>query len=126
MINPDLSNELWRMLETRADRDRSHTLGFTTDMHGTEVRLETFSVWKMLQGGRREKKRDYYRMVRIATGTVLYDQLEGVSPKFVGKMSGDTFLVPDISISPNRANKLLRAALEQQDEVDRLIAEVKT
>lgn len=124
MINPDLSNKLWHLLKTRSAADRS--FNFTVNIRGADVRVETFSVWKRVEGGHREKKRDYYRMVRDTTETVLYDQLEDVSRKFVDQMGGGVFIAPDISISPNRANKLLCAALEQQHEVDRLIAEART
>lgn len=112
---------MWRLLKTRSAADRR--FNFTVNIRGAGIRVETFSVWKRVEGGRREKKRDYYRMVRDATGTVLYDQLEDVSRKFVDQMGAGVFIAPDISISPNRANKLLCAALEQQHEVDRLIAE---
>ena len=46
---------------------------------------------------------------------MLYDQLEDVTESAVGT-------VPNIAMSPSRANTLMVAAMEQQAEVDRLIA----
>lgn len=110
MLNPDKSNELWAMLEVRAGAEK--LLTFSSDIKGAGVRVETFTVKQFRDGVGVEVKRRYYRMVRDATGTVLYDQLEGRNG-------------PDIAISPDSSNKLLVAALEQQAEVDRLIEEAK-
>jgi hypothetical protein len=119
MLQQDLSNTLWRILRKRAENNRLYM--FSTGIKGDSVRIETFSVWVRREMGRREKRRDYYRMVRDKTGVVLYDQLENVSWKFVDGMIPDKLQVPDIRISPGRANKLLCAALEEQKEIDRLI-----
>lgn len=121
MLQQDLSDELWAMLKERAHY--GHEYDFSTRAQVIRVDVQTFSVWVRLKNGHREKRRDYYRMLRAKTGTVLYDQLEDVSPKFVSAMKMDRLLIPDVRISTERANKLLSAALEQQTEVDRLISE---
>lgn len=121
MLDEIKSNTLWQILEDRASTSRLHF--FTTRVQDAGIRVETFSVWSRLNSGRREKTRDHYRMIRDVTGRVLYDQLEDVSSSFVERMCEDKLLVPDIRISPSRSNKLLSAVLEEQAEVDRLIAQ---
>ncbi len=120
MLNENTSNKLWQLLESRAADSRMYF--FSSNVEDGGIRLDTFSVWRRLKSGRREKKRDYYRTVRDSTGRVLYDQLEDVSLSFIEGMATDKLLVPDARISPNKANKLLTAMFEQQQEVDRLIA----
>ena len=109
MLNQATSNKLWQALETHADTSREYF--FSSRVQDAGIRVETFSVWKRLNSGRREKKRDYYRFTRDATGSVLYDQLEDVKEDAV---------IPEVRISPNRANKLLVEALIQQREIDKL------
>ena len=109
MLNQATSNKLWQALETHADTSREYF--FSSKVQDAGIRVETFSIWKRLNSGRREKKRDYYRFTRDATGSVLYDQLEDVK---------EDVSIPEVRISPNRANKLLVAALIQQREIDTL------
>lgn len=106
---------MWAMLEEQADKEK--LLTFASDIKGAGVRVETFTVKQFRDGVGVETKRKYYRMVRDETGTVLYDQLEGVRRGLTR--------YPDIAISPDRANSLMVEALKQQAEVDRLIAEAK-
>lgn len=120
MLDQDLSNSLWDILKTRPEGNRLHS--FSAEVQGAGVRVETFTVRVKLKGGRIETRRNYYRMVRDATGTVLYDQLDDVPKGFVDEMDTTGLAIPDVRISPEHANKCLRAVLGQQEEVDRLIA----
>lgn len=120
MLQQSLSNKLWDILEHWAYKTNSHTYTFSRDEQGT-IRIDTFSIWRITKNKRREKKRDYSRFVRSETGSVLYDQLDMVSQSYADDMQESNILPPDIPLSPERANKLLSAALKEQEEVDKLI-----
>ena len=60
-------------------------------------------------------------MVRDKPGIVLYDQLEDIPQSFVNLMRDNLTLVPDLRISPNKANESLRVVLEMQKQVDERI-----
>lgn len=120
MLSQELSNRLWAILALRPHHNRLHS--FSTKTEGRVI-IQTFSVWRQNKNGRREKRRDYYRLIRLGTELVLYDQLEDVSQAFVDSIETQGFLVPDIPLSPERANKLLCAALEEQKEIDAMMQE---
>ncbi len=118
MLQQSLSNDLWGILKLRG---ALRLFDFSIDVQ-EGVRVENFLIWQIVKSGRRVKRRDYYRTVRDITGVVLYDQLEDVSRKFVDEMRNSfSTLVPDIRMSPNRANKLLNIAIEGQRQVDKMI-----
>lgn len=123
MLNPGLSNKLWDILKERARGNRLYL--FSVKEQVIAVTVETFTVKRKLSGGRVEVKRNYYRIVRDKSKDVLYDELEVVSRSFVDQMAKSKTLVPDIRISPNRSNSVLVAVLEQQVEIDKLIAEAR-
>lgn len=125
MLQKSLSHELWGILKERA-RMRPREYKFISKTE-EGVTVETFEVWVRLKFGRREKKREYHRVVRPDSGAVLYDQLDDVRPDILIKMCrpGELALVPEIRISPERANKLLAEVLDEQRKVDALIAGVK-
>ncbi|KKK76291.1 hypothetical protein LCGC14_2865150 [marine sediment metagenome] len=118
MLQQSLSNDLWGILKLRG---ALCLFDFSIDVQ-EGVRVENFLIWQIVESGRRVKRRDYYRTVRDITGVVLYDQLEDVSRKFVDEMRNSfSTLVPDIRMSPNRANKLLNIVIEGQRQVDKMI-----
>lgn len=125
MLNQVASDKLWYLLEQRAFINRLYD--FKTSEQGT-LRIETFSIWRQTKNGRRNKYRDYSRVVRHGSGAVLYDQLESVSRKSVEAIeTGEDILFSlYVPLSPDRANKLLGEALELQAEVDKHIEEART
>lgn len=122
MLNPEVSNKLWGALKARASKVRLDE--FSSSVSDSGVRLETFTEKQYRDVIGVEIRRTYYRMVRDETGTVLYDQLEDITLAFATRMESGGH-IPDIALSPNRANSLMVEALKQQAEVDRLIAEAK-
>ncbi len=116
MLNQNESDRLWDFLEEQGAKDQfviNKRYLFSTNVQG-KIRTEMFQVWIKLKNGQRKRRRIYYRMVRDATGTVLYDQLED---------EYSSNIVPDIAVSPDRSDKLFSQALKLQEEIDRRIDE---
>lgn len=123
MLNQKLSDRLWAILKGRGASNRLYS--FTASDQKIKVTVEAFTVKRKLNTGQVVVRRNYYRIVRTEAGTLLYDELEGIDRRFVDQMAEGKTLVPDLRVSPDRSNKTLSAVLEQQTEVDKLIAEAK-
>lgn len=122
MIDEALSNDLWTALEA-LDRYREYSMKDATQ---GGVTIQTFTIRVRRENGRVENRRVYSRIVRTSTGSVLYDQLEDIKRKQVDAITSGSILPPDLPISPERSNKLLIAALKEQEEIDERIYGVTT